>query len=113
MPEIETTIQRPFLAACPLCSHEQLAYQFRSAGTPIVRCEGCGLFMRNPQPSDVELAPNQVALASHARQGAVLDDVLHRTRDPLATLVDIWHALAPGDDLTITVPSLDRSSIRL
>jgi len=48
--------ERPRLGACPLCSHEHLDYQFTHAGTPVVRCDGCGLLLRNPQPSDAELA---------------------------------------------------------
>src|SRR5436309_305771 len=47
--------ERPQLAACPLCAHRRLDYQFRHAGTPVVSCAGCGLLMRNPQPSDAEL----------------------------------------------------------
>ena len=31
-------------------------YVFAHAGTPIVRCDRCRLMMRNPQPSDAELA---------------------------------------------------------
>ncbi|MCC7178107.1 MAG: glycosyltransferase [Acidobacteria bacterium] len=46
----------PVLAACPLCGHESLAYQFTHLTTSIVRCRECGLLMRNPQPSDAELA---------------------------------------------------------
>ncbi len=30
-------------------------YQFTQGGLPIVRCDGCRLLMRNPQPSDAEL----------------------------------------------------------
>jgi 2-polyprenyl-3-methyl-5-hydroxy-6-metoxy-1,4-benzoquinol methylase len=48
--------ERPRLHACPLCSHEHLTYQFTHDGTPIVVCDSCGLLMRNPQPSDQELA---------------------------------------------------------
>src|SRR5690606_34587167 len=46
---------RPQLARCPLCAHEELVYQFTHEITPIVRCAGCALLMRNPQPSDAEL----------------------------------------------------------
>jgi SAM-dependent methyltransferase len=46
---------RPHLDRCPLCSAEGLRYQFMHGATPIVRCSGCGLLMRNPQPSDAEL----------------------------------------------------------
>ncbi|MEZ5286817.1 MAG: glycosyltransferase [Vicinamibacterales bacterium] len=48
--------EQPRLAACPLCGHEHLVYQFTHDLTPIVRCDGCTLLMRNPQPSDAELA---------------------------------------------------------
>src|SRR6266545_919593 len=112
MPETETTIARPPLTACPLCNHNQLTYQFKSAGTPIVRCDGCGLFMRNPQP-DAAPTPSRTILASGTRDAMVLDGVLHQIRDPLAMLVSAWHRLKPGDGVTISMPSLDRSSARL
>ena len=44
------------LTCCPLCGGERLSYLFAHAGTPIDRCDRCGLVMRNPQPSDDELA---------------------------------------------------------
>jgi len=56
MNPIAPSRERPRLVACPLCSYEHLDYQFTHAGTPVVRCEGCGLLLRNPQPSDAELA---------------------------------------------------------
>jgi Zn ribbon nucleic-acid-binding protein len=46
----------PGLAACPLCGHRDLTYQFAHRETPIVRCIECGLLMRNPQPTDAELS---------------------------------------------------------
>ncbi len=46
----------PTLALCPICEGEHLVYQFTHATTPIVRCGRCGIVMRNPQPSDSELA---------------------------------------------------------
>lgn len=48
--------EQPRVAACPLCGHEHLVYQFTHGATPMVRCDGCGLLMRNPQPSDAQLA---------------------------------------------------------
>jgi SAM-dependent methyltransferase len=47
---------RPTLDHCPLCGSGTLQYQFTHATTPIVKCAGCALLMRNPQPSDQELA---------------------------------------------------------
>ena len=44
------------MSRCPLCGGERLSYLFVHAGTPIDRCDRCGLVMRNPQPSDAELA---------------------------------------------------------
>ena len=44
------------MSRCPLCGGERLVYAFAHAGTPIVRCDRCRLLMRNPQPSDAELA---------------------------------------------------------
>jgi 2-polyprenyl-3-methyl-5-hydroxy-6-metoxy-1,4-benzoquinol methylase len=46
---------RHTLTHCPLCRYEHFSYQFTQAGLPIVRCDGCRLLMRNPQPSDAEL----------------------------------------------------------
>lgn len=46
---------QPRLERCPLCHHDSLDYQFTHTVTPIVRCAGCTLLMRNPQPSDAEL----------------------------------------------------------
>lgn len=108
MPGTDTSIERRHLVACPLCSHDELAYQFNHAGVPIVRCNRCGLFMRNPQPSDAR-APRIDVVAGRA----VLDAVVHRVRDPLGTLTEMWRRLAPGDVLAVTVPSLDRSRARI
>jgi SAM-dependent methyltransferase len=47
---------QPHLSACPLCGHHDLEYQFTHEITPVVRCVGCSLLMRNPQPSDSQLA---------------------------------------------------------
>ena len=44
------------MSRCPLCGGERLSYLFAHAGTPIDRCDRCGLVLRNPQPSDAELA---------------------------------------------------------
>src|SRR5215204_5022847 len=48
--------RQPQLSACPLCGHHDLQYQFTHEITPVVRCAGCSLLMRNPQPSDAQLA---------------------------------------------------------
>ncbi len=47
--------ERHALTRCPVCLHEHFSYQFTNAGLPIVRCDGCSLLLRNPQPSDAEL----------------------------------------------------------
>ncbi len=56
MPQSAPSPGQPRLAACPLCGHEHLVYQFTHDITPVVRCDGCSLLMRNPQPSDAQLA---------------------------------------------------------
>jgi Glycosyl transferase family 2 len=112
MLETEPSIERPRLAACPLCSHDQLAYQFTSAGTPIVKCDCCGLLMRDPQPSDREVPPIDAPPVAFS-DAVTLADRLHRRRHPLATLIDVWHRLPPGASLTARVPILDPSSARL
>ncbi len=50
------SLDQPHLEACPLCGHDHLVYQFTHEITQIVRCDGCSLLMRNPQPSDAQLA---------------------------------------------------------
>ena len=85
---------RPTLSRCPLCRSEHFTYQFTHAGLPIVHCDGCGLLMRNPQPSDTELAAiygddyffgtgpdqgeqyaNEFARLKHATASAYLDRI--------------------------------------
>ena len=56
MPSTATFPEQPRLSACPLCGHAHLVYQFTHDLSPIVRCDGCSLLMRNPQPSDEQLA---------------------------------------------------------
>jgi 2-polyprenyl-3-methyl-5-hydroxy-6-metoxy-1,4-benzoquinol methylase len=51
----EPAAKRETLTRCPVCLHDHFSYQFTHAGLPIVRCDGCTLLMRNPQPSDAEL----------------------------------------------------------
>ena len=46
---------RPSVSHCPICLDKNFTYQFTHADLPIVRCDGCTLLMRNPQPSDGEL----------------------------------------------------------
>ena len=46
---------RPTISHCPICRDTNFTYQFTHADLPIVRCDGCTLLMRNPQPSDAEL----------------------------------------------------------
>jgi SAM-dependent methyltransferase len=55
VPVVKPSAGRPHLDRCPLCSAERLRYQFTHGATAIMRCSGCGLLMRNPQPSDAEL----------------------------------------------------------
>jgi len=85
---------RPALIHCPLCRSEHFTYQFTHAGLPIVKCDGCSLLMRNPQPSDAELSAiygddyffgtgpeqgeqyaNEFARLKHATASAYLDRV--------------------------------------
>ncbi|MEI8396918.1 MAG: glycosyltransferase [Rhodospirillaceae bacterium] len=40
------------LETCPVCDFQNQQYLFLNQGTPIVKCGGCGLILRNPQPSD-------------------------------------------------------------
>jgi glycosyltransferase involved in cell wall biosynthesis/SAM-dependent methyltransferase len=53
---VQVPAERPTLQHCPICDGAHLDYQFTNNGTAIVRCRRCGLLMRNPQPSDDELA---------------------------------------------------------
>ncbi|HTM31326.1 MAG TPA: glycosyltransferase [Vicinamibacterales bacterium] len=56
MPAPVPSADQPRISACPLCGHDRLVYQFTHDITPIVKCDGCSLLMRNPQPSDAHLA---------------------------------------------------------
>jgi hypothetical protein len=113
--------ERPRLGACPLCSHEHLDYQFTHGGTPVVSCTGCGLLMRNPQPSDAELgetSTNRSAAGTDPVSGQGSDrtatlDQIERSRSPIAALSEMRHDLQPGGRLLLTVPDLDRRAARL
>jgi hypothetical protein len=108
--------ERPRLGACPLCSHEHLDYQFTHGGTPIVSCAGCGLLMRNPQPSEAELPE----LPSHGGTCAIAPspgstvslDIIERSRTPLIALEMVWRGLAPGAPLTLTMPDIERRALK-
>ncbi|MDH4064758.1 MAG: class I SAM-dependent methyltransferase, partial [Acidobacteriota bacterium] len=66
----------PVLAACPLCGQASLTYQFTHLTTAIVRCRECGLLMRNPQPSEAELAAiygDSYFLGAGARQASIAE----------------------------------------
>src|SRR5262245_55911787 len=87
--------ERPRLGTCPLCSHEHLDYQFTQAGTPVVRCAGCGLLLRNPQPSDGELAEiytEHYFLGSGGRQDGLLDETSRLKRATAASYLDAIEA---------------------
>ena len=58
------------LSRCPLCGGEHLSYLFASAGIPIVRCDRCGLVLRNPpSPTKISDAP-----PTPADRGCVVGD---------------------------------------
>src|SRR5437868_4314056 len=46
----------PQIADCPSCKSRHLHYNFSCRGFRVVECNGCGLMMLNPQPSDDQLA---------------------------------------------------------
>jgi SAM-dependent methyltransferase len=70
---------QPRLSACPLCHHPHLVYQFTRGSGPIVRCDGCSLLMRNPQPSNAQLACTytDTYFLSTGREWRADDDRLH------------------------------------
>ncbi len=136
-------MDRPVYSHCPLCGGDTLLYLLAHAGTPIVRCDRCGLVLRNPQPSDAELTATctgkPVPASHHAQErrvltigpeciaggrlakeafepasldAAMLNGVLEHTRDPLAELRQIWHALRPGGRLEVVVATLDNRAAR-
>jgi SAM-dependent methyltransferase len=92
----------PRLERCPLCGHGELAYQFFHAGTPIVRCPGCGLVLRNPQPSDAELAAiytEHYFLGSDEASSAAQEETHRLKRDTAAGYLDaIEQRLGLGSD---------------
>src|SRR5205085_7502658 len=90
--------ERPHLAACPLCSGSQLEYQFTHAGTAIVRCDGCGLTMRNPQPSDAELGEiyhEQYFLGSGADHEGLVNETGRLKRATASAYLDLIEARFP------------------
>lgn len=46
---------RPRLARCPVCRAERFTPRAEVQGVAIEACNGCGLLVQNPQPSDDEL----------------------------------------------------------
>src|SRR5690242_7692391 len=46
----------PALLRCPVCQAEGFAPRFAIKGMAIQSCNGCGLIVQNPQPSDDQLA---------------------------------------------------------
>lgn len=72
--------QRETLARCPLCAATALVYQFTHGPTALVRCRDCALLMRNPQPSDAELAAiysGDYFLQPSALPGEAGDEMVH------------------------------------
>ena len=54
--QIDTTIGRQRVMACPVCSAQSLHARFSISEMAIESCVACGLVLQNPQPSDSELA---------------------------------------------------------
>ena len=56
--------ERLTLTACPVCGRHEFRPVMQVGPHPVVCCQGCGLQLTNPQPSDAELAaiygPNYV-----------------------------------------------------
>jgi SAM-dependent methyltransferase len=79
------------MACCPLCGSDALRYEFENAGTPIVQCAGCSLLMRNPQPSDAELAAiynEHYFLGSHSGGDGLLGETHRLKRETAARYLD-------------------------
>ena len=101
--------ERPHLAACPLCSHSELEYQFTHTGTAIVRCEGCGLTMRNPQPSDAELGEiyhEHYFLGSGANHEGLVNETGRLKRATASAYLDLIEA-------RFSTAPIDRRTLRL
>lgn len=100
---------RPLIARCPLCGSDALEYEFENLGTPIVRCGGCSLLMRNPQPSDAELSAiysDQYFIGSHATDDGDLDETHRLKRETAAGYLD-------EIETRLDVGSRNRQGVRL
>jgi SAM-dependent methyltransferase len=100
---------RPAVSICPLCESNEFEYQFVSAGSPLVRCEGCGLLLRNPQPSDSELEAiynehyflgSQPGRSVSKGDAAITGDVDALKRDTAAGYLDAIEARLAVTDTT-------------
>ncbi len=79
------------VSQCPLCGDHRLGYAFTGQGSPIARCEGCGLMLRNPQPTDSELAAvysETYFLGSDAASAALGEETNRLKRRTAAAYLD-------------------------
>ena len=97
IPTPAAAAERHTVTSCPVCRHEHFTYQFTQAGLPIVRCDGCALLLRNPQPSADELS--HIEAAQRPADGSDVRVLLatrggsmaHFTLAPGATSVAVAH----------------------
>src|SRR4029434_5499016 len=95
----QESASRPHLDRCPLCSAGGLRYQFMHGATPIVRCSGCGLLMRNPQPSDAEFGEIYIEHYFLGSDGprALADETSRLKRQTAAMYLDEIETRLGGD----------------
>jgi SAM-dependent methyltransferase len=85
------TTDRIVLSRCGICGGGTLNHQFSSHGTSIARCADCGLMMRNPQPSDAELAAiygDQYFLGSELTSGDAYEETFKVKRQTASAYLD-------------------------
>lgn len=117
------------LSECPACDSSGHTTLFELRGSPVQRCEACGLVFLNPQPPDV--APTTVTFSStredrdyicpvsdvSLRPAASFDvcictDVVDRVRQPVALLNEVHRVLRPGGVLQLVTSTVEATSAR-
>ncbi len=98
-------VNKPTITACPICQSTRLHYQFSVSGYRVVRCDGCGLLMSNPQPTDEELGQiygeNYFLVENNAAGQRHVDELKQGTADNYLDMITRYRGGGPGRLLEI------------
>ena len=90
------------LLRCPVCQGSRLPYAFSVETHRVVRCEGCGLMMSNPQPTDEQLraiyGKRYFLLDADSEEGHV-SRLKQTTADRYLDLLDRYRGAGAGGQL--------------